>query len=86
MTADDSRGPDGHASRQVPARVASSAGVNVAFPFSQVKIQPSDHRVALTALVEELADRVAAAVPGPEAKVLRRRAHELASQVRYASR
>ena len=53
MTADDSRGPDGHASRQVPARVASSIKVNVA-----------------------------AAVPGPEAEVLRRRVHESASQVR----
>ena len=83
MTADDSRGPDSQVSRQVPARVASSTRVNVAFPFSQVKIQePSDHLVALTALVEELADLVAAAVPGPEAKVLRRRAHELASEVR----
>ena len=83
MTTDDGRGPGGHACRQVPARVASSTRVNVAFPFSQVKIQePADHFVALTALVEELAHLVAAAVPGPEAKVLRRRAHELASEVR----
>jgi hypothetical protein len=83
MTADDRRGLDGQVSRQVPARVASSTRVNVAFPFSQVKIQePSDHLVALAVLVEELADLVAAAVPGPEAKVLRHRAHELAGQVR----
>jgi hypothetical protein len=57
--------------------------VNVALPFSQFKIQePSDHLLALTALVEDLADLVADAVPGPEAEALRRRAHELASRVR----
>jgi hypothetical protein len=82
MIADDGHGPGGHAGRQVPARVASSARVNVAFPFSQVKIEgPGDHLVPLTALVEEPADLVAAAVPGPEVKVWRRRARELADQV-----
>jgi hypothetical protein len=82
MTADDSRGPGGHPGGQVPARVASSAGVNVAFPFSQVKIEePGDRFVALTAVVEEPADLVTDAVPGPEVKVWRRGARELAGQV-----
>jgi hypothetical protein len=63
--------------------VDSSTRVNVAFPFSQFKIQePSDHVLALTELVEDLADLVASAVPGPQAEALRRRAHELADRVR----
>jgi hypothetical protein len=75
--------PDDQASKRVPARVNSNTRVNVALPFSQFKIQePSDHLVALTALVEELADLVAGEAPGPEADALRNRAHELASQVR----
>ena len=83
MTTDQGHGPDGPVSRKAPARVDSSTRVNVAFPFSQVKIQePSDHLVALTALVAELADLVAGAAPGPEAQELRRRAHDLADHLR----
>jgi hypothetical protein len=75
--------PGGHAGGQAPARVDSSTRVNVAFPFSQVKIaEPSAHLIALTALVAELADLVAESQPGPQAKDLRQRAHELASKVR----
>jgi len=74
--------PDGRASRRMPGRVDSSTKVNVALPFSQFKIQePSDHVIALTALVQELADVVAKAVPCPEARALQRRAHELAGQL-----
>jgi hypothetical protein len=81
-TADDSQRPDERLSRRVPARVNSSTRLNVALPFSQFKIQePSDHLAALTALVEELADLVADAAPGPQADAVRRRAHELASRV-----
>jgi hypothetical protein len=57
--------------------------VNVALPFSQFKIQePSDHLVALTALVAELAELVAGAAPGPQAEAVRRRARDLASEIR----
>ena len=81
--ANDSHHPDAQVRRRVPARVDSSTRVNVALPFSQFKVQePSDHLLALTALVEDLAGLVADAVPGPKAKALRRRAHELASQPR----
>jgi hypothetical protein len=81
--ANDSHHPDGRVSRRGPARVDSSTRVNVALPFSQFKIQePSDHLLALTALVEDLADLVADALPGPKAKALRSRAHELAGQPR----
>jgi len=72
---------DEGARRQAPARIISSPRVNVALPFSQLKIQQaSDDLVSLTELVGELADLVAGAVPGPEAEALRRRAHELAGQ------
>jgi hypothetical protein len=75
--------PADRAGGRAPARVDSSTRVNVAFPFSQVKIQePSAHLIALTALVGELADLVAGTLPGPQAKDLRRRAHELTSKVR----
>lgn len=82
MSTDDSHGPDGRAGSR-PPRVANTTKVNVAFPFAQVKIQePSEALVALTTLVEELADLVAAAAPGQQAEALRRRAHQLVSQVR----
>jgi len=63
--------------------VNSNTRVNVALPFSQFKIEePSDQLAALTALVIDLADLAARAVPGPEADALRQRAHRLAGQVR----
>jgi hypothetical protein len=81
--AGESHRPGDGVSRRAPARVDSSTRVNVALPFSQFKIQePSDHLLALAAVVEELADLVAGAVPGPQAKALRQRAHELTSQIR----
>jgi hypothetical protein len=82
-TANGSHHPDGGPGKRAPARVDSSTRVNVAFPFSQIKIQePSDHLLALTALVEELAGLVAEKLPGPEAEALRQHAHELASRTR----
>jgi hypothetical protein len=79
--ADNSQRPHGRLSKRAPARVDSVTKVNVALPFSQFKIQePSDHLRALTAVVAELADLVAGAIPGPEAEALRRRAQQLASQ------
>ena len=81
--ANGSHYPDGRVNQRAPARVDSSTRVNVALPFSQFKIQePSDHLLALTALVEDLAGLVADAVPGAKAEALRRQAHALASQLR----
>lgn len=81
--ADNGHRPDDGVGRRAPARVDSSTRINVALPFSQLKIQePSAHLLALTALVEELAAIVAGAVPGPDAEALLHRAHELVSQVR----
>ena len=81
--ADNIQHSDDRASRRAPVRVDSGTRINVALPFSQFKIQePTSHVLALTTLVQDLTDLVAAAVPGPQAEALRRRAHELASQVR----
>jgi len=83
MAENNSRAPNGRVPSKAPAEVTSSTKVNVAFPFSQFKIQePSDHLVALTALVADLAGLVAKAAPGPEADRLNRRAHDLASNLR----
>ncbi|HXP21497.1 MAG TPA: hypothetical protein VN840_17780 [Streptosporangiaceae bacterium] len=84
MTAEsNSHDADGRTIRKGPESVASITKVNVAFPFSQVKIaEPSEHLVALADVVDELARLVADSVPGPEAKDLRRRAHELVGQLR----
>jgi len=80
-TANGSHQPDKGPGRRAPARVNSSTRVNVALPFSQFKIQePSDHLLALTALVEDLANLVADKVPGPKAEALCHRAHELANK------
>jgi hypothetical protein len=52
--------------------------VNVALPFSSLRIQePSGLLIELTAVVADLADLVATAVPGPEAEDLRQRARDL---------
>jgi hypothetical protein len=81
--ANDRHHPDRRGDSREPARVDSSTRVNLALPFSQFKIQePSDRLIALAALVEDLAELVADAMPSPEAEALRNRAHELASQAR----
>lgn len=83
MTADSSHAAQAKPSGKPPAEVTSSTRVNVAFPFSQVKIsEPSAELAELAALVEDLAELVAGKSPGPAAADLRRRAHELAGQLR----
>lgn len=81
--AGNSAGRSDRVARSTPGRVDSSTRVNVALPFSQLKIQePSAQLVSLTELVEELSDLVAKAMPGPQSEALHRRARELAGQVR----
>jgi|GEM_PF-3385047 len=83
MAENNSHRPNGRVPSKAPAEVTSSTKVNVAFPFSQFKIQePSDHLVALTALVADLARLVAETAPSPEADRLSRRAHDLVSNRR----
>jgi hypothetical protein len=57
--------------------------VNVAFPFSQIRVeQPSEELAALAALVGELADLLADVVPGPKAVALGKRARALAKRLK----
>jgi hypothetical protein len=57
--------------------------VNVAFPFSQIRVeQPSEELAALAALVGELADLVAEVVPGSKASELGKRAHALETRLK----
>ena len=66
--------------RQHPDRITSSTKVTVAFPFSRVKIEePSENLVALTGLVQELAQLLAESAPSTKADELLRRACDLAA-------
>ena len=57
--------------------------VNVAFPFSQIKVEaPSEDLADMAALVRELADLLADASPGPKAKELAARAQALATRLK----
>jgi hypothetical protein len=57
--------------------------VNVAFPFSQIRVeQPSEELAALAALVGELADLLADVVPGAKAAELGQRAQALATRLK----
>jgi hypothetical protein len=57
--------------------------VNVAFPFSQIKVQePSEDLAALAALVSELADLLATVAPGSTARDLGVRAQALATRLK----
>ena len=56
--------------------------VNVAFPFSQIKVEaPSEELTALAALVRELADVLAEVAPGSKAQELAERAQALATRL-----
>ncbi len=56
--------------------------VNVAFPFSQIKIQaPTEDLVALAALVRDIADLLPELAPGAETRELKARAHALATRL-----
>jgi hypothetical protein len=76
--------PNGAASKTKPAPKSEvvTTRVNVAFPFSQIKMQePSEDLAALTALFREMADLLVEVAPGPKARELRRRARDLSSRV-----
>ena len=56
--------------------------VNVAFPFSQIKVEaPSEELTALAALVRELADVLAEVAPASKAQELAERAQALATRL-----
>ena len=57
--------------------------VNVAFPFSQIRVQqPSEDVAELAALVGELADLLADVAPGSKAQELGVRAQALATRLK----
>jgi hypothetical protein len=82
MPDDQTRGP-GAGRRPVPDVVGASTRVNVAFPFSNIKVQePSKDVAELAAVVEALAEVVGELAPGPGADDLLRRAREVAARLR----
>ncbi|HUO47716.1 MAG TPA: hypothetical protein VMU09_02680 [Acidimicrobiales bacterium] len=63
--------------------VDTSTRVNVAFPFSQIRVQePTKELVELAAVVEGLADLVRRQAPGPEAEALSARAGAVVAGLR----
>lgn len=69
--------------RRAPEKVMSATRVNVAFPFSSVKIhEPSEHLIALTALVRDMSLLLGDLAPGPDVERLSERAEELLSKLR----
>jgi hypothetical protein len=76
--------PNGDASKPKPSPNAEvvTTRVNVAFPFSQIKVQePSEDLAALATLVHELAYVLADIAPGSKARKLAARAEALATRL-----
>jgi hypothetical protein len=80
--------PEVSNAHDVPSETASKDGdfvatkVNVAFPFSSIKVQePSEELIALAALVRDLAEIVAEVAPDSDAHELGRRARALAARL-----
>ena len=80
MLPETNRSPVGRVPRKAPERITSATKVTVAFPFSQVRIEePSENVIALTWLVEDLAQCLAESAPSTQADELLRRARDLAA-------
>jgi hypothetical protein len=76
-------GPGGPKSREAPGVVAPSSRVNVAFPFSQIKLEePSKELAELAALVFDLVGAMAEWVPEDRLEELRVRAQVLREALR----
>ena len=79
----DDKGVDTAPQKTAPERVTSTTHVNVALPFAKLQVhEPSEHLLALTTLVQDLAGLLARTTPSPEAEDLLRRAEELAAKIR----
>jgi hypothetical protein len=69
---------DGKKKQAAPSENVTTR-VNVAFPFSQIKVeQPSEDVAALAVLVRDLTELVAEVAPGAKARDLSERARALA--------
>ena len=65
-----------------PEKVTSSTHVNVALPFAKVEVhEPSEHLLALAALVCDMARLLARSSPGHEAGELLSRAEVLVAKL-----
>jgi hypothetical protein len=74
---------DGSTTKPTPSAEMVTTRVNVAFPFSQIRVQePSEDLAALAALVRELADLLADVAPGSKAGELGERAQALATRLK----
>ena len=63
--------------------MTSTTHVNVALPFAKLEVhEPSEHLLALTNLVQDLAGLLVRTAPGPEAEDLLDRAEALAAKLR----
>ena len=80
MAEENSEAPE---TKATPNAEVVTTKVNVAFPFSQIKVQePSEELVELAALVGELADLVADVAPESKAPELAKRAQALAARLK----
>ena len=76
-------GGEASGARRAPEKVLCATRVNVAFPFSSVKIhEPSEHLIELTALVRDMSLLLGDLAPGPDVERLSERAGDLLSKLR----
>ena len=76
------KGIDPAPEKPAPERVTSTTHVNVALPFAKLEVhEPSEHLLALTTLVQDLAALLARMAPGPDAEDLVSRAAALAAKI-----
>jgi hypothetical protein len=74
---------DASKAKPTPNAEVVTTRVNVAFPFSQIKVQePSDDLAALATLVRELAELLADIAPGSKARELVTRAQALVTRLK----
>ena len=82
MPAKRPAGSDDESKTGPPGDVTSATKVNVAFPFSQIKVEePSDDLRVLAALVRDLSEQVVQLAPSEEATAIAERAGALAQRL-----
>jgi hypothetical protein len=74
---------DDSTAKPTPSAEVVTTRVNVAFPFSQIRVQePSQSVAALSDLVRDLAELVAEVAPSAKAVELANRARDLADRLK----
>jgi hypothetical protein len=73
---------DGSKTKSDPNAETVTTRVNVAFPFSQIKIQePTEDLVALATLVRDVTDLLTEIAPGAKAREIKARAQALVTRL-----